>query len=136
MDDGDIMCRPILVLLPFLEDFDAANARVGAERNPLRTGVIYCVSDLDAAPPESNIGDVRRLPKTSAVTGGSTTLGVAVLGNSSQTSADVIRAVHERVQLCQDPQTEFALLRENLELAVSTTSFGFTATQSWRNTVL
>ena len=28
--------------------------------------------------------------------------------------ADVIRAVHERVQLCQDPQTEFALLRESL----------------------
>ena len=26
--------------------------------------------------------------------------------------ADVIRAVHERVQLCQDPQTEFALLRD------------------------
>ena len=27
--------------------------------------------------------------------------------------ADVIRAMHERVQLCQDPQTEFAL-RESL----------------------
>ena len=28
--------------------------------------------------------------------------------------ADVIRAMHERVQLCQDPQIEFALLRESL----------------------
>ena len=28
--------------------------------------------------------------------------------------ADVIRAMHERVQLCQDPQTECALLRESL----------------------
>ena len=28
--------------------------------------------------------------------------------------ADVIRALHERVQLCQDPQTEFALFREGL----------------------
>ena len=28
--------------------------------------------------------------------------------------ADVIRAVHERVQHCQDSQTEFALLRESL----------------------
>ena len=27
---------------------------------------------------------------------------------------DVIRAMHERVQLCQDPQTEFAFLRESL----------------------
>ena len=35
MDDGDIMCNPILVL-PFLQDFDVANARVGAERNPLK----------------------------------------------------------------------------------------------------
>ena len=29
-------------------------------------------------------------------------------------TADVLRAVHEPVQLCQDPQTEFALLRESL----------------------
>ena len=28
--------------------------------------------------------------------------------------ADVIRAMHERVHLCQDPQTEVALLRECL----------------------
>ena len=28
--------------------------------------------------------------------------------------ADVIRAMRERVQLCQDPQTEFALIRESL----------------------
>ena len=35
MDDGDILCHPILVL-PFLQDFDVANARVGAERNPLK----------------------------------------------------------------------------------------------------
>ena len=27
--------------------------------------------------------------------------------------ADVIRAMHERVQLCQDPQTEFAIHRES-----------------------
>ena len=33
MDDGDITCHPVLVL-PFLQDFDVANARVGAERNP------------------------------------------------------------------------------------------------------
>ena len=31
--------------------------------------------------------------------------------------ADVIRAMHERVQLCQDKQTEFALLRESLEVS-------------------
>ena len=66
------MCHPILVL-PFLQDFDVANARVGAERNPLQTEVIYNVSGLDAAPPEWRIGDVWSLAQTSAVT-----LGVAV----------------------------------------------------------
>ena len=35
MDDGDIVRHPILVL-PFLQDFDVANARVGAEWNPLK----------------------------------------------------------------------------------------------------
>ena len=34
------MCHPVLVL-PFLQVFDVANARVGAERNPLKTEVIY-----------------------------------------------------------------------------------------------
>ena len=29
-------------------------------------------------------------------------------------TSDVIRAVRERVQFCQDPQTEFALIRESL----------------------
>ena len=40
MDDGDIMCHPILVL-PFLQDFDVADARVGSERNPPKSEVIY-----------------------------------------------------------------------------------------------
>ena len=109
MDDGDIVCHPILVL-PFLRDFDVANARVG---NRLKTEVICHVNDLDAAPPEWRIGDVRSMAKTSAVTDGSNTLPVAV--GSRQFIADQLRV---------------------WELAVSTTSCGFTATQSWRNKVL
>ena len=31
--------------------------------------------------------------------------------------ADVIRAMHEGVQLCHDPQTEVALQRENLAVS-------------------
>ena len=81
----------------FLQDFDVANARVGAERNPLKTV---------AAPPEWNIGDVN-------------TLGVAAgswqfVTDQLLSKADAIRAMHERVHLCQDPLTEFALLRESL----------------------
>ena len=118
MDDGDIMCHPILVL-PFLQDFDVANAKVGAERNPLKTEVIYCVNDLVAAPLEWKIGDVRSLATTSAVTAGSITLGVAVESRQFITDpllseADVVRTKHEGVQLCQNPQTEFVLLRESL----------------------
>ena len=71
------MCHSILVL-PFLQDFEVANARVGAERNPLKTEVINNAHELDAAPLEWNIGDVRSLAKISAVTDGSITLGVAV----------------------------------------------------------
>ena len=102
-----------------LQDFDVANARVGAERNPLKKEVIFFVNDLDAAPPEWRVGDVRSLAKTSAVTDGSITLGVAVgsrqfIADQPLGKAGVIRAMHERVQLCQDPQTEFALLRESL----------------------
>ena len=54
------------------------DAKVGAERKPLNTEVIYNVNDLDAAPPEWRIGGVRSLAKTSAVPNNSITLGVAV----------------------------------------------------------
>ena len=118
MDDGDIMCHPFLVP-SFLLDFDVANARVGAEWNPLKTEVTYYVNDLDAAPPEWRIGDVRSVAKTSAVTDGSITFGVAVgswqfIADQLLSKGDVIRAMRERVQLCQDRQEEFALLRESL----------------------
>ena len=59
------------------------------------------------------------MAKVPTVSAGSTTLGVAVgprqfIVDQLFAKADVIRATHERVQLCQDPQTEFALLRESL----------------------
>ena len=48
---------------------------------------------------------------------GHVTLGVAVglrqyIADQLLAKADVICAMRERVQLCQDPQTEFALLHE------------------------
>ena len=117
-DDGDILCHPILVP-SYLRDFDDANDKVGAERNPQKTEVIYYAADLDAALSEWKIDDVRLHASVSTVAGGSTTLGVAVgprqfIADQVLAKADVIRAVHGPVQLCQDPQTEFALLRESL----------------------
>ena len=62
----------------------------------------------------------RSMAKTSAVTDGSITLGVAVgsrqfIADQPPSKADAIRPMHERVQLCQDPKTECSLLRESLE---------------------
>ena len=118
MDGGDIVCHPVLV--PFyLHEFDHANNEVGAERNPQKTEVIYYVEDLNAAPAEWKLDDVRKLATVSTVTAGSTALGVAVgprqfIADQLSAKADDIRAMHERVQLCQFLQTESALLRESL----------------------
>ena len=102
----------------YLYAFDDANAKVGAERNPQKTELIYFVDDLDAALPEWKIDDVQKMATVSTVTAGSTTLGVAVgllqfIADQLLAKADVIRAMRERVQLCQDPHTKFALLRES-----------------------
>ena len=79
------------ILVPsYLQKFDDAKAKVGAERNPQKTEVIHHVNDLGAAPPEWRIGDLRNTAKTSAVTDGSTTLGVAV--GSRQFIADQLLA--------------------------------------------
>ena len=93
MDDGDAMCHPVLVP-SCLHEFDDADAKVGAERTPQKTEVICYLEDVGAA------------------------LGVAVLlrqfiADQLLAKADVTRAMHERVQVCQDPQIEFALLRES-----------------------
>ena len=114
---------------PFLHYFDVANDRTGAERNSLKTEVSYHVNDLDAAPPQWRVGDVRSLAKTSAVTDGSITLGVAVW--SRQFVADQLLSkadphnARARSTL-PGPADGVRLLRESL---------GVTATQSWRNKV-
>ena len=120
-DDGDILRHPILVP-SCLQEFGVANAKVGAERKPQKTEVIHHVNDLDAAPPEWRNGDVRDMAQVPTATSGSITLGVAVgprqfMAEQIIAKADVIRVMNERVQLCQDPQTEFALLRESLGIS-------------------
>ena len=84
-DDGDILCHPILVPT-YLQQFDVANAKVGAERNPQKTEVIYYVNDLDAAPLEWRIRDVQNMAKVTTATAGSITLGVASLSDRDSTS--------------------------------------------------
>ena len=108
MDDGDIMCHSVLVSSN-LHEIDDANAKVGAAQNPQKTEVIYYVGDLV---PEWKVYDVRKLATVSTVAAGSTTRGVAVgsrqfIADQLLAKADVFRAVHEGVQVCQDPQAEF-----------------------------
>ena len=99
------------------------------ERNETRRKrkSIYHVEDLSAAPAEWKVDDVRNLATISTVTAGSTALGVAVgprqfIADQLSAKADDIRAMHERVQLCQDLQTESALLRESLGVSRITNS--------------
>ena len=65
---------------------------------------------------------MRLFASVSTATAGSNTLGVAVAPrqfNADQllAKADLIRTMHERVQPCQDPQTEFALLGESFDVS-------------------
>ena len=106
----------------FLHELDDANAKVGAERTPQKTEVIYFVDDLGAAPLDWKNDEVQKMAAVSTVTAGSVTLGVAVgrrqfITDQLLAKADVIRALHERVQLCQDPQTECTLQRESLRVS-------------------
>ena len=77
--------------------------------------VIYYVGDLHTAPFDWKISDVRILASVSTVVHGNATLRVALgtrqfLADQPLAKATVIRAMHKRVQLCQDTQTEFAPL--------------------------
>ena len=110
VDDGDILCHPILVL-SYVQAFDTANAKIGAARYPQKTEVICYVADLDAALPEWRINNVRPIASVTTAARGSITLGVGVgphqyIADQLLAKTDVIRAMHERVQLA-----EFSLLR-------------------------
>ena len=87
----------------------------GLEQSGIRRKQKYLLENLNAAPLEWKIDDVRSLASVSTAAAGSNTLGVAVgprqfITDQLLAKADVIRAMHERVQ---DPQTECALFRES-----------------------
>ena len=117
LDDGDSLCHPELVL-PYLEASDTANVQIGAERNRQKTEVIFYVADLDAAPPGWR--NQRRSPTSFRCRSSprkchtrSCCGTTSVCRRPALAKADDIRAMRERVQLCQD-SAEFALLRESL----------------------
>ena len=120
LDDGDVLCSPSLVI-PYLKALDLANPGVGAERSCAKSEVIfYCTRDhLEVNAAEWQLEDIRRLATVSSVDQGSITLGIATgpkeyVAEQLQRKSEVVKAMHERVQLCGDPQTEFALAGESL----------------------
>ena len=120
LDDGDILCHPQLVV-PYLQAFDEANAQIGAVRNPQKTEVLYYTSseslEQQRAPWQLDL--VKEKATVHLASEGTLTLGVATgppetITNQLEKKTHVVKAMHERVQLCQSPQTEFVLARDSL----------------------
>ena len=129
MDDGDIMCHPILVP-SYLQEFDDANAKVGAERSPQKTEVIHHVNDLDAAPLEWRIHEVQNMTKSPRSHSGKlhTCSGCRTATAHHGPARGQGRHSSARTRRQSSPSFE-----KVWELAVSTTSYQYTATQSFRN---
>ena len=141
IDDGDILCHPpdlgfVLLGMNFMRPTPKL------EQGEIRRRQKSSTTSQTWTQPHPN-GKLTRCDcmPVSTVAAGSNTLGVAVghweqhtLGDSvgppsvhRVAKADVIRAMRDRVQLCQDPKV--------LVLAVSTTSFGCVATRSCKRDV-
>ena len=72
--------------------------------------------------PKRSASRVDNVDSVSTAIARSITLGVAVgprqfIVDRLLAKADITRAMHELVQLCQDPQTEFAFFRESVEVS-------------------
>ena len=92
LDDADILCHLALVL-PILQLFDSAEPKIGAEIKSTETEVVHHVSDRVTSS-YWKISEIRAL--------------APVATDQLLANEKVIRAMHERVQLYQDSQTECA----------------------------
>ena len=66
------------LVLPYPLAFNTANVKIGVERNPQKTQVIYYLPDLETAPRPWRINSVRPSASVTTAARGSITLGVAV----------------------------------------------------------
>ena len=120
LDDGDILCHPSLVL-SYIDAFDVANEKIGAVRNRSKTEVLYYATPetLGRNTVQWQVEQVRTKATVQLAAEGTNTLGVATgpahfVTAQLETKTAVVKAMHERVQLCQDSQSEFILARESL----------------------
>ena len=100
---------------PYLVALTQLTLKLGHKEIDNKTEVIFYVSDLDNAPSNWKISEVRALTTVATAAHGNIALGVAVgprrcIAEQLLSKADVIRAMHEGVQICQ---TEFAFIRES-----------------------
>lgn len=112
---------------------------VEAERNAQNTEVVFyaSVEDLDEERQAWHMGAAAALARISNAAGGCLALGV-VTGPATavrehvKAKAKVVRAMHERINTCQDPQAEHGLGRQSLGPATSSESMEV----SWPGTVM
>ena len=111
LDDGDILCHPLLVL-PIYKCSTQPTLKL--EQKSSTASQTWVQLTL----PEWRINDVRPPASVSAAAHGHVTLEIAVgprqcAADHLLVKADIIRAMCVRVQLCQDPHTEFAIFCES-----------------------
>ena len=77
LDDGDSFCDPRLVM-PFVQCYDAADARVGGERNIMKTKMLYCtdVDTLEVDAAAWRLDEVRTIATVGTADTAEPTLGV------------------------------------------------------------
>ena len=120
LDDGDILCDPRLVM-PFVQYYDAADARVGGERNIMKTKVLYYtdVDTLEVNAAAWRLDEVRTVATVGTADTAEPTLGVVTgalshVEEQLQQKVLVVKAMQTRVGICQDVQTEHVLNRQSL----------------------
>jgi hypothetical protein len=120
LDDGDVLCDPRLVV-PFLQCYDAADARVGGARNRAKTKVLYLTDTdtLEANAVAWRLPEVRMLAAVGTIEDAEPTLGVvtgplAAVEEQLQQKVRVVKAMQSRVAICQDVLTEHILNRQSL----------------------
>lgn len=120
MDDGDALCHPSLVR-QYLQLYDEETAKAGGQRNKTKTEVVFYASEecLNEHAAEWHLEEVRQLATVSLADAPGLTLGIATgslagIETQLQTKVDVVCAMHERVAVANDVQTEHMLDRECL----------------------
>ena len=120
LDDDDFLIAPPLVPT-LLRIIDEEMAFIGAARNRAKTEVIYFASAEALA--EHGVAWELEFIKTQAAVSladeGTLTLGVAigpdlVVATQVDQKAQVVRAVHQRAEVCSDAQTEHVISRQSL----------------------